>query len=338
MEFPRRDLYFSKRERHGLYFMLGCIFLLFTSITLFKFINKPTTFEYEEIELNSITKIINLDSVSSEKLVDKKINKKKAFAFNPNTTPLDSLKNLPIPSAIATRIDKYRSKGGKFKSKEDLKKIYGIEKHWHKIENHITISTPKKVVKSMKNQEIVTTKSNDIKLIVPQGDSTNQKEVMDSSSAINLKIDTTQFLNKKPKTYILTGEDRIEINTANEYNIQLVNGIGEYYAEKIIKYKEKVGGFHNLQILSKVIKRKEVLEKILPQLTCDPTRIQKQNINNIPYENLALVPEVGYKKATIMHRYIRNHFPLTDPEDLKKIGIFKDQQIEILLHYLKFED
>jgi DNA uptake protein ComE-like DNA-binding protein len=48
------------------------------------------------------------------------------FPFNPNTVSYDSLSLLGVPEHIANRILKYRENGGRFKKKEDLRKIYGI--------------------------------------------------------------------------------------------------------------------------------------------------------------------------------------------------------------------
>lgn len=50
------------------------------------------------------------------------------FHFNPNTISNDSLTLLGFPEQISNRILKYREKGGRFKNKEDLGKIYGISR------------------------------------------------------------------------------------------------------------------------------------------------------------------------------------------------------------------
>jgi DNA uptake protein ComE-like DNA-binding protein len=334
MEFPHRDLYFTKRERHGLYFMLACILLLIIAIIAFKFTYAKESYQFSEVELK---KIQEFETIQEQKENIQKV-PKKAFPFNPNTTSLDSLLQLPIPKSIAERIDKYRRKGGNYKSKSDLQKIYGINEHWDKIKEFVQIPNIKPKAKKEKLNLIAEDrispaeqKSNSRK------DTTIKSEIRIEQLILTPKAKDSVFTKSYSNPPILRDEERIEINNANEYNIQLVYGIGEYYARKIMEYKEKTGGFHTLDLLYNMGIKEELVEKIISQLTCDPSHIKKQNINHIPYENLALIPEVGYKKATIMHRYIRNHFPLTDPEDLKKIGIFKDYQIEILLHYLSFE-
>ena len=48
------------------------------------------------------------------------------FNFNPNTLPKDSLALLGLPEKVAERLDNYRTKGGVFHVKNDVKKIYGV--------------------------------------------------------------------------------------------------------------------------------------------------------------------------------------------------------------------
>ena len=64
------------------------------------------------------------------------------FHFDPNKAPFEDLVRLGIREKVAHTIINYRSKGGKFRRKEDLKKIYGLSIHeytrladWIQIEN-----------------------------------------------------------------------------------------------------------------------------------------------------------------------------------------------------------
>ncbi len=52
------------------------------------------------------------------------------FRFNPNTASQDDLQKLGLSSTLASRLLKYREKGGRFRKKEDLLKIYGFDSAW----------------------------------------------------------------------------------------------------------------------------------------------------------------------------------------------------------------
>jgi DNA uptake protein ComE-like DNA-binding protein len=57
------------------------------------------------------------DSVTRESL----------FTFDPNTASRDDLKSLGFSDRLSHRIMNYRTKGGKFKVKRDLRKLYGMD-------------------------------------------------------------------------------------------------------------------------------------------------------------------------------------------------------------------
>jgi len=48
------------------------------------------------------------------------------FTFDPNVLSVDSLVLIGFPSNVAERLHKYRSRGGRFHVKADVKKIYGL--------------------------------------------------------------------------------------------------------------------------------------------------------------------------------------------------------------------
>jgi DNA uptake protein ComE-like DNA-binding protein len=85
-------------------------------------------------------------------------NKKKAEAptgiihykkFDPNTASFDLLKSNGIPVHLAQRIISYREKGGQFRKKEDLIKIYGMnDELYATLSPHISIPPTKTYVKT----------------------------------------------------------------------------------------------------------------------------------------------------------------------------------------------
>ena len=66
-----------------------------------------------------------LDSLAA--LLSKTSKKTELFSFEPNNISLDSLLLLGFQEAVAQRLVKYRSKGGVFKTKGDIGKIYGLD-------------------------------------------------------------------------------------------------------------------------------------------------------------------------------------------------------------------
>lgn len=57
------------------------------------------------------------------------------YSFDPNQVTKESLVALGLDERTAQRIESYRSKGGRFRRKEDVAKIYGIDTAWYRKAN-----------------------------------------------------------------------------------------------------------------------------------------------------------------------------------------------------------
>jgi DNA uptake protein ComE-like DNA-binding protein len=87
------------------------------------FTNKELSFSKDSLRLDSLVakwQWEKADSISAS--VDRPL-----FRFNPNTASRDSLLQLGFSPSLARRIVNYRTKGGVFKIKSDLLKIYGAD-------------------------------------------------------------------------------------------------------------------------------------------------------------------------------------------------------------------
>ena len=110
--------YFNKKERRGVYFLLVLIVLVFAiNFTIGLFIPKQ---EYDFKKFNAL--IAQYDSLANTSKTDTL----KLFDFDPNTTKMRDWLKLGLNKKQAQVILNYLSKGGSFKKKEDLKKIYSI--------------------------------------------------------------------------------------------------------------------------------------------------------------------------------------------------------------------
>ncbi len=75
---------------------------------------------------------------------NKKTGKDSLFVFDPNTITVENLQKLGLSEKQAKTIDNYRKKGGRFKHKEDFRKIYTISNSLHdKLEPYVFIDNGK---------------------------------------------------------------------------------------------------------------------------------------------------------------------------------------------------
>jgi len=166
---------FNKRQERGAFVLIVLIIIAFV-IDLFL----PVLFQEEVYDYSSTLKEIEEWKASEIKVVPQKIYSEKPeklndrkveeirlspSPFNPNNFPGEKWLEMGMPDKVVKTILKYEAKGGRFKKKEDLKKIYGLKPEiYRQLENYIRIPntevTEKKakvlVVESVnKNAEII---------------------------------------------------------------------------------------------------------------------------------------------------------------------------------------
>ncbi len=337
-----RNFYFTKNERKGLTAVIVILVLSLCVIWSSKFVYSMEPIPYEVLIFRSCLE------AKDEKLVEES---KELFTFNPNTLSIDSMLLLPIPDDVAHRIVKYREKVKPYISLSDLEKVYGIGPYLETLKPFVHFhNDSSEFLKYEKKSHSPTNELND-----PRKEYNFDKRNL--SDYYEVKIDSVENYAGQSKEYLTHVEDTIDskivyptkeeytsekmildVNEANVYELQLINGIGEYYANRIIAFRDKIGGFANLTQLKDLIKRKDSWDKIKPSLTCDPTRIRKRNFNYISKDSLGFIPGIEYKKATIAIRYRDHHFPLNSVEDIKKMKIFTKEEIDLIDTYFSFEE
>jgi DNA uptake protein ComE-like DNA-binding protein len=113
---------FTSKESKGFLAMLLVLAFLLALHTFFDLIipTQPNIHtEIKELKADSALQAMELE-------VGEKKSKATLFVFDPNNASQKDFVKLGLPYFIAQRIVHYREKGGRFKKKEDLAKIYGL--------------------------------------------------------------------------------------------------------------------------------------------------------------------------------------------------------------------
>jgi competence ComEA-like helix-hairpin-helix protein len=126
---------------------------------------------------------------------------------------------------------------------------------------------------------------------------------------------------------------QVEINTAEEYELQYVKGIGPSFASRIIKYRDLLGGFYKKEQLMEVYGLdQEMFGRIKDQIIVKG-KVKKLpiNLDEPPFFNH---PYLTYLQAKIIRAYIIQHGPIKDTQDLLKIKIMNQETLEKIRPYL----
>ena len=141
---------------------------------------------------------------------------------------------------------------------------------------------------------------------------------------------------KKPA---LSTSEKIDLNKATKEELQQVYGVGPVIGERIIKLREKLGGFHDeVQLYSVWGLRDTVVERIMREFTVKtPTAIEKMNINRISASDLATIPGISFEFGREIWQFVRVREGLSDLSELLKIEGISPQRLQVFRLYLYAE-
>ena len=132
---------------------------------------------------------------------------------------------------------------------------------------------------------------------------------------------------------------RVELNSADTLTLQLMHGIGPAYARRIVRYRERLGGFLSTDQLLEVYGfTPELLAHIAPTLKLDTTGVRRIPINTIELKQLAKHPYVEYYQARDIVRLRQRGVRFHTADDLRTVPSMADSTLERLLPYLDFSD
>lgn len=114
---------------------------------------------------------------------------------------------------------------------------------------------------------------------------------------------------------------RFDINTADEARLRTVKGIGEVLAARIVKFRDKLGGFvYPVQYKEVYGLRPEVVDLLKEHTYISPHFCpQLLNINTAAIKTLAAHPYLTYPQALAIVRYREQHGPFAHIEALKVV-------------------
>ncbi|MBW8049789.1 MAG: helix-hairpin-helix domain-containing protein [Cytophagales bacterium] len=239
-----------------------------------------SNFLNNESPVNLTDETFDIDANLDRDKVSKEANK--PFDFDPNTVSYYEMRQLGMSSLIANNIIKYRNKGGSFKAKKDLQKIYDFpETLFSQLEKYITL--PEKI-------------------------------------------------------------ERFNINIADTVQLQRIYGIGTILSNKVIKFRDKLGGFVSLDQLREVYYGRDsiaalaALKALLKYAYIADNFIPKKIlINSAAIDKLSRHPYVSYKLARTIVDYRKQHGVFESVKAVKNIKVLSEEQFEKLAPYLSVD-
>jgi competence protein ComEA len=294
----------NKSEQRGI-FILIILIISIASFNLFiPFISEAnldkvivenqeeiTAFLTEQQRINdSITKSKN--HFSKDNKIDKAIRRLSPFEFNPNNLPVESWKKMGFSDYQIKNIKNYEAAGGKFRSKNDLKKIYTIsDKEFIVIEPYIIIPVNESSKKPRKFKAITINKVNSF--------------------------------------------EKVDINSADKIELQKSLNTPLYISERIISYRDLLGGFVARNQLREVYGLSDsVFNAIDEFIITDTTVVQRIEINSVTFKELLKHPYFDYNTTKAIFKVRDRIGEFSDLNQIKMIEEINDSITTKALKYL----
>ena len=300
-----RELFnFSRKERTGI---IGLLLIIFILIVIGKLLPRfmpsdKTNFSKWEAEVNSYL------SKSEKKIPGERA--LHPVTFNPNEVDSGRLVNMGVPPKVVANWVKYLEKGGRFRDKEGVKKIFGMTSElFEQLDSFMVIP--------LENKAVVKAGSNASGVKSPNG----------------LIRDTIlrQTFSKREKEPVMV----LELNITDSLHLLEIPGIGPVFASRIIRYRNLLGGYYAVAQLREVYgMREENFMAVSQYFRVDQLTLKTFNINFSTIQELGRHPYVGFRTARKIFKLRDKMGKFSSPDDLS--SVVAADSLKRLIPYMKF--
>ena len=246
---------------------------------------------------------------------------KEQFFFDPNTADSSQLKRLGLQPWQIRSIYKYRARGGVYQTKEDFAFVYGLTvRDYKRLAPYIRIAKEFMPASTLIDTSKRTRQKGRYHNFAINGDNDNKDDVYGKELRANysFKIKKGEF---------------IAINNSDTAAIKRIPGIGSYYARKIVRYRERLGGFVDKNQLLEI---ENFPREALAYIEVNKEKIRKLNVNKLTLYQLKLHPYINYYQARAITDYRRLHGEIKDIGELRLLKEFSDLDMRRIEPYIEY--
>lgn len=303
-----KDLFhLHKAERRGNAFFMVVLLMAAGAFYYYRLHYRPNKADLEPMRLEMLAWMAARDSAghrSEVKLAE-------PFPFDPNTIAVEDWMKLGLSAKQAASIDRYRTKGGRFRRKSDVARMYAIKPELYE-RLHPFILLP-----------------DSLPARTPR---TKQWPKRDSLRAFPPR---EPWMRGSP-----VARAKVELNSADTNALIALPGIGPSFARGITKYRDGLGGFHSLDQLNEVYVLKDkpdAVARLKELLVVDTLLIRRIPLNTCTAEDLAAHPYIRWKLAKPLIAYRTHHGPFAEVAAIMELHLIDDDLYRKLAPYLSIE-
>ncbi|MDR3095407.1 MAG: helix-hairpin-helix domain-containing protein [Bacteroidales bacterium] len=294
---------FSHSERYGIMVLCGFIMLAFAVKLIL-----PEWLAQQKVDDTGYHEALTLFRPAGEPdwnnteitPAGEPVNKRTYFYFDPNHIGNQEWQKLGLNERQIRNIRNYQAKGGTFRKKEDLKKLYTI---------------PFSLYESVAPYIRFATESAHTTAVKPAVEPRPDVEHSETAAPII-----------------------VELNSADSALLTQLRGIGPVFASRIIKYRNRAGGFANVEQLNEVYGIDSALvAQLKPQLTTDSGLIRKIPVNKAIFKEMINHPYLNEQQTRGILYYRKIQTGIKTMDELVKNNILTQEEAQKIAPYLSFE-
>lgn len=291
-----RDFFgFSGREINGFLILLPLMLIIVSSEPIYSWwrSTRVEDFSSEKKQLDSLVALWNVRVEDTARA-----SRDTLFSFDPNKASPDEFVSLGVARNLATRIASYRQKGGTFRVKGDLMKIYGFDSTLY------TRLYPFILLPDKKS---------------PQRETQHEKQSVQSQKNQLARFD-------------INHADTIQLKSVYGIGTKLAGRIIRFRDALggFIKM-EQLNAVYGLDsaTVQQVVKKAFITADFTPR---------KLNLNTANEQELSAHPYIQRARAKTIVAWRFQHGNFSETKDLLKLKVFTEEDIDKLLPYLKIQD
>lgn len=292
---------FTRAQTNGFMVLLPLVGLLTFSEPLYRWWKSrtPRDFSQEQAVLDSL--MVHWQSNEINTIPEADEQPIKRFPFDPNRASEEELQSLGFSTGLSRRLINYRHKGGLFRVKTDLLKLYGMDSAFY-FSLAPYISLPEKNALAEKKEE-----------------------------AIERPVQKKELKPAEPV--------RFDLNQADTTLLKSIYGIGSKLSARIVQHRQLLGGFITSDQLYAIYGLDSAVVERLADASFihDDFQPRALNLNDATAEELAAHPYISKRMATAIITYRFQHGKYTSIDDLRNILQLNESQLNAIRPYLAFE-
>lgn len=294
-----------RSERRGVIVLAIILLLALAGVEVFRLVYEP---EIEKIDVVILNEMAPQEAKSELPSVNEV--EIERFNFNPNTLSDSGYAALGFSKKEITTLRNYQASGARFEIKRDFSKLFFVdEEEYAELEAYI-----------------------DLPEVRPEKTYAQTFTQRDESPKVKWS-DTAQTDLYRFKEFTC------DLNTADTNELKRLNGIGSFYARKIIEYREELGGYYSLsQLLELWEMTPEKIDKFASQVKLNPSAIRQININTASAHELSQHPYFSFGEANKIVLKREELGTFADSKSFCSSGLLDADLCRKLVPYLNFSE